>query len=213
MQKRQQENTNSVSELPVRKSSQTEIAHSKKIQQKLKTRIMRSATLSGKNLHKRPCRILPPSKPSMGSRLSKPRDRLDSENSASQGAVPEKGKERAKHKKLISGPAKQSMVISEYAYSLPVVFSRAPSTSSRMCVRSIESSLAAIIWPSSCMAAAQRLALSGTSGVVAIMQRIRIKVAGVIENCSFIVRKTPKDYLKTIYDIYFKIIKKQLTIT
>ena len=83
MPKSMQENTNSVSELPVRKRTQTDRSQRAKILQKLSTRHTRSATSKGKILHRSPCRILPPSKPSIGIRFMTPRDKLERQNSCS----------------------------------------------------------------------------------------------------------------------------------
>ena len=108
MPKRQHEKTNMARELPVRKRSQTESIQSTKRLQKLNTEQIRSAGPGGIHLHNNPCKILPPSNPSIGIRFNMHKDRLERQNSSTHVYASQKGKASAKQSKLISGPAAHS---------------------------------------------------------------------------------------------------------
>lgn len=131
--------------------------------------------------------ILPPSKPCTGIRLRSPKERLAMPNSSKQLAYPKKGSVSAKHTRLTKGPAKQSITNAGYEHKLPLVPSLAPSTSIFICVRSIDKSLAAAICPSSWIAAAEKQIHNCLSGVVAIMHKSRIAIAGETENFNFFI--------------------------
>ncbi len=94
----------------MRKISQTENIHMQSRLQKLRIEHIFSAVFSLKKIHRNPCTILPPSKPSMGIRLSRHKERFDKQNCMIHSDTSQKGSVSKKKITLIKGPARHKQI-------------------------------------------------------------------------------------------------------